>query len=334
MSHPHLLINLPPGFCRTPSLTSRFDRLSERFEVVRTSHDTAEQILPDLEIADAVLMWSWPVLDDALLDLAPALQFAAHLDISQRGARAALARRLPVSVGRAAFSPAVAEMALTLALTALRQVSTFHAQMRAGTEPWVASFPDEIDGRERQLSGRRVGIIGFGRIGRRFHELLAPFHCQVGVYDPYVPESGVTGAGATLMSLDELVATSEVLVLCAASNEGTRHVLGADQIAAIPKDAVLVNVARAALVDTDALVARLRQDDLTAVVDVFDTEPLPADHPLRLLPNALLTPHRAGGVMESVYRILDWLTDDLIAHFDGRPRSWALTESMVAALDA
>lgn len=334
MSHPRLLINLPPGFYRTPSLDSRFARLADHFDLVTTSHDTADQIAPDLRDARAVLMWSWPALDEALLDQAPLLEFAAHLDLSQRAARVALGRGLPISVARAAFSPAVAEMALALILDSLRRVSTYHAQMRAGTEPWVTSFPDDIDPRERQLTGRRVGILGFGRIGRRLHELLGPFQCDVAVYDPFVPDDVIRAAGATPLELDELVSSREVVVVAAASNEGTRHVLGASQVDALPAQAVLVNVARAALVDTEALVARLRRGDLVAALDVFDIEPLSPDHPLRMLPNALLTPHRAGGVMESVYRILDWLTDDLIAHFEGRPRAWALTEAMVPALDA
>lgn len=331
---PRILVNLPPGFYRTPASAAVLSRLDGIGEVRRRSHDTSEAIVDDLAWADAVLMWSWPKLLDPLLDAAPRLRFAGHLDLSQRAARVALNRGLPVSVSRAGFSPAVAEMALALILSALRKITDHQAAMRRGEEVWVASFPEDIDPLERQLTGRRVGIVGFGRIGRRLGELLSPFRVRLRITDPYLPAGVAAATGAIDSSLEELLADSEIVVLCAASNPGSKKLIGAPQIALLPKDAVLVNVARAALVDTDALVARLERGDLTACIDVFDREPLAADHPLRRLPNAYLTPHRAGGVMESVDRVLSWLVDDLEAHLAGRPRQHALTEAIIAALDA
>ncbi len=97
---------------------------------------------------------------------------------------------------------------------------------------------------------------------------------------------------------------------------------------------VLVNVARAVLVDTSALVERLKCGDLFAALDVFDKEPLELDSELRLLPNAYLTPHRAGGIMASVQRILNYLIDDIEAVISERPRQHALMESMLPSLDA
>ena len=136
------------------------------------------------------------------------------------------------------------------------------------------------------------------------------------------------------MSLEALVADAEVLVLCAATNAGSKHLLNAGHIAALPRGTVFVNVARAALVDGDALLARLSRGELYAALDVFDREPLEADSPLRGLPNVYLTPHRAGGVMSSVDRIVSYLTDDLRAHFGGGERAHALTENQLPMLDA
>ena len=330
----NLLVNLPGGFFRTAALAPHFARLDAFAQVRKTSHDTPEQIAADLAWADAVLMWSWPALLPELLDKAPRLKFAAQIDVSQRAARVALERGLPISVARSAFSPAVAEMALTLILASLRRTSVYHTQMRQGTESWVQSFPDDIDTRERELTGRSVGIIGFGRIGRRLAEFLAPFHCQVRIADPFVTAEAARAAGVQKVELDQLVSQSDIVVLCAAANAGTKHLLGQRELAALRPDAILINVARAALVDTDALVARLKKGDLYAAVDVFDKEPLPADHPLRQLPNAFLTPHRAGGLMASVERILTWLIDDMEAFLAGKERRYALTEAMVPALDA
>ena len=329
----NILVNLPPGFFTHPALTPIFTRLASFGDIRQTSHNTADEIRADLAWAEAVLMWGWPSYTPELLDAASRLRFAGHLDITQPSARLALARGLPVSVSRGGFSPAVAEMALGLILTLLRRTSDYHAQMRAGAEAWVNDFPTEIDPRERELTGRSVGIVGFGQVGRRLGELLGPFRCDLRIVDPFVPEAVLEAYRAKRVSLDEMLAHSDAVVLCAASNAGTSHLLGRREIEMLRPDAVLVNVARAALVDTDALAARLRRGDLSAALDVFDREPLDPASPLRALPNAYLTPHRAGGLIASTQRILSWLIDDMEAFLVGGERKYALTEAMLPSLD-
>jgi len=330
----NLLVNLPAAFFAEPRLAGVFARLEKSAVLRKTSHNTAAEIETDLAWADAVLMWSWPALTHELLDKAPRLKFAAQMGVSQAAARIALERKFPVSDAHRGWSPAVAEMALGLILSTLRKISLYHAAMRAGTEGWVRDFPIGVDPDERQLTGRPVGIVGFGAVGRRLAELLAPFQCPLRVHDPFLPNDLARQFRADKVPILELLEFSDVVVLCAACNPGTRHLLGPAEIAAFRKGAVFVNVARAALVDTEALLARLRLGDMYAAIDVFDKEPLAADAPLRALPNAFLTPHRAGGILASVERILGQLTDDLEAHLAGRPLQHALTEAMLPALDA
>jgi phosphoglycerate dehydrogenase-like enzyme len=329
-----ILVNLPEGFFTHPDLTAIFARLRRLGDVRCTSHNSADEIAPDLAWAEAVIMWSWPAYTTELLDGAPNLRYSGHIDITQRGARVALERGLPVSVSRHGFSPAVAEMALALILATLRRVSDHHASMRAGTETWVARFPTDIDPQERELAGRSVGLIGFGNVGRRLTRLLFPFGNTIRIYDPFVAAEALHSYDVERVQLREMLRESEVVVLCAASNADTKHLLGAAEIDLLRPHAVLVNVARAALVDTPALIARLERGDLYAALDVFDREPLEADSPLRSLPNAYLTPHRAGGIIASVQRNLTWLIDDLEAVFAGQERQYALTEAMLPSLDA
>lgn len=329
-----LLINLPPTFFTTPYLRAHFERLEGMADVRKTSHDTQEQIAPDLAWAEAVLMWAWPNLDDALLAQAPALRFVGQINTTQTTVRACLERGLAVSEVRHCWSPAVAEMALALILCGLRKVSDYHAAMRRAEEKWVEQFPADIDPLERELTGRPVGIVGFGGIGQRLAELLQPFRVTLRIYDPYLPEEVARRYGAQPVTLLELIRESDVVVLCAANTPGAEHLIGAREIATFRKDAVLVNVGRAMLVDMAALEERLRRGDLIAMLDVFDHEPLEADSPLRALPNAYLTPHRAGGVLGSVERALTMLTDDLEAFLDGRKRRYAVTEAMIPCFPA
>lgn len=331
---PNIIVNLPEGFFTSQPAAGLIQRLDALGTVRKRSHNRPEEILEDLAWADAVLMWSWPVLDDGLLSHARNLKAAAMLDISRAGAEAALKHGLPVSIGRSAFSPAVAEMALALLLSSLRRTSNFHHEMRLGSETWVSRFPDEIDPLERELTGLTVGIVGFGRIGQRLAELLAPFRCSILAVDPFVPEPCLVQFGAQRVSVSDAAQRADALVLCAASNDGTRQLLDRDIIFSLKKDAVLVNVARAALADTSALIERLERGDLMAAIDVFDEEPLPKDHPLRRLSNAFLTPHRGGGINASVVRILDFLISDLDGFLQGRPFKSPLTPSMISGLDA
>ncbi len=328
-----ILVNLPPDFFTQKELKPVFSRLRRLGRLRQRSHNTPEEIRADLAWAEAVLMWSWPSLSDEILAHARNLRFRGHLDISQEDARTALARGQTISLAKHAWSSAVAEMALTLALSLLRRVSDYHAAMRKGKEPWVRSLPGDINPLERQLTGRAAGIIGFGAIGQRLAELLSPFQCHLRVYDPFIPEKILRRHGAHKAALPDLLKKSDVIILCAASNPATRHLLGRREISAMRPNAIFVNVARAALVDTRALVQRLKRNDLFAAIDVFDKEPLQKSHPLRKLPNAYLTPHRAGGLIESVVRILTWLADDLEAFLCNKPLKHPLRENMIPALD-
>lgn len=334
MTNMNILVNLPPGFFSQAELAPTWERLSQMGTVRQTSHNTADEIRDDLAWANAIFMWSWPALTDDLLDAAPDLRFRGHIDISQGAARVALSRGVPVALSRGGFSPAVSEMALALILSTLRKVSDYHAQMRAGAEMWVQNFPTDIDPLERELTGRSVGIVGFGNVGRRLGELLQPFRPALRVYDPFVPGEVLQAHNAVRVELDEMLRDSDVVVLCAASNPGTAHLIGREQIDLLRPHALFINVARAALVDTQALVERLQRGDLSAAIDVFDSEPLARDAALRTLPNVYLTPHRAGGTMASVARTLNWLIDDFEAVLRGEQQKHALTERMLPSLDA
>ncbi|MFC0602502.1 hydroxyacid dehydrogenase [Streptomyces palmae] len=151
--------------------------------------------------------------------------------------------------------------------------------------------------------GRRVGIVGASRIGRRVIELMRPFDLEVAVYDPYLSVAEGRELGARVLPLDELVATSAVLSLHAPALPETRHLLDARRLALMPDGAALVNTARGALVDTPALTAELRTGRLSAVLDVTEPEPLPAGSPLYRLPNVLLTPHIAGALGTELERL-------------------------------
>jgi phosphoglycerate dehydrogenase-like enzyme len=188
----------------------------------------------------------------------------------------------------------VAEMALALVLALVRRLPEHTAAMRRGASPDNAAATSG-----ETLAGRRVGLVGFGRIGRAFARLVAPFGVDLAVYDPHVSASAVRALGGRRLALDPLLSRSSVVVLAAALTAETRAILDRRRLALLPDGAYLVNIARGALVDSQALVAECRRGRIRAALDVTDPlEPLPRRHVLRRLPNVLLTPHVAAGGIE------------------------------------
>ena len=163
-------------------------------------------------------------------------------------------------------------------------------------------------------------------------EFLALFRVTLRAYDPHLPAAVAARCGATLTDLPALMSGSDVVVLCAANTTEANALVSRELVNRLAPGALLVNVGRSMLVDMEALRERLERREIFAALDVFDPEPLEADSPFRRLENAWLTPHRAGGVLDSVRGILTMLADDFEAHLDGRPRQCALTTEQLHCL--
>lgn len=173
----------------------------------------------------------------------------------------------------------VAEHAMALTLAAARQVAPQHEALRKGQ--WL-----KLQGME--LRGKRFGIIGLGSIGKELARMASGFGFEVVAWS----RAGAEGPNWKNVPLDELLRTSDIVSLNLALNEKTRHFLNGERLAQLKPGAILINTARGALVDELALVEALKSGHVRhAALDVFETEPLPADNPLVTAPNVTLTAH-------------------------------------------
>jgi phosphoglycerate dehydrogenase-like enzyme len=214
----------------------------------------------------------------------------------------------------------VAEMALAFMLTLVRRIPDYATEMRNGV-----TRTNEYVSEGETMSGRRIGIVGFGRIGRAFAELLQPFGVEILVSDPY--------AKADSVQLDEVVSSCSVLVLCAALTPETRGMFDRRRLSLLRDGAYLINVARGGLIDMEALLNELRSGRITAALDVTDPlEPLPADHELRKLPNVILTPHIAAGGIEMRREIGTIAVEEVIRFAKGQPPLNRVTVEMLATM--
>jgi phosphoglycerate dehydrogenase-like enzyme len=270
-----------------------------------------------LEQAEVVLSgWGCPPLDALLLAQAPELRAIVHAAGGVKGhvTDACWDRGLLVSTAAGANAEPVAEYTLARILLANKAADRLANAYRTRRSPidLITEFPDAGN------LGKTVGIVGLSRIGKRVVELLEPFELRVVISDPYV-DGGV--------ELDELLATSDVVSLHAPSLPSTRHMLDARRLSLLRDGATLINTARGALIDQDALVTELVSGRIDAVIDVTEPEVLPADSPLYDLPNVVLTPHIAGALGVEVRRLGDSALDELERYARGEPFAHPVTRA-------
>lgn len=200
---------------------------------------------------------------------------------------------LGIQVGVIANYNAVAEFTLTLILAVMKNLPLYDTAVREGK--WSRFTM-------RELGGKSVGLVGFGRIGRRLAELLAGFHVTIYAYDPYMDEEAAKQRNVIPVSFDELLTRSEVISLHLPASKETEHMINAETISKMKDGAYLVNTSRGLLVDEKALYEALINGKLSgAALDVFEHEPVTEDNPLFKLKNNVLAPHVSALTYETNY---------------------------------
>jgi D-3-phosphoglycerate dehydrogenase len=295
----------------------------------------AERLIAGIGEVDALIVCHGsPLIDDAVLRAAPKLRLVGELEGDRFANRidvgACAARGVRVVDTTHGSSLPVAEWALGLVLVGLRNAGAHFRRLIA--DDYYSPWRDHSDPgwQMSELTGRRVGLIGLGHIGRRLVELLRPFSCDVWVADPYVPKEVALAAGVRLTSLDRVLADSDVTVCCAPLTPKTRRMIGAREIGLLRAGTVFVNVSRGAIVDPEALTARARQGDVRFALDVFDPEPIPADAEIRHLPNVFLSPHIASFSRECGPRFFSFMVDELARFFAGHETLYDITPRVLA----
>jgi phosphoglycerate dehydrogenase-like enzyme len=280
---------------------------------------TFDDVDPDRLASTEVLITGWgsPRIDGDVLDRAPALRAVLHAAGSVRGHVDPVCweRGILVTTAADANAQPVAEYAVAMIILSAKEVFRAQALYRRS---------QTLDHRSEFASvgcnGRRVGLVGASRIGRRVLELLAGFDLEIWLSDPYVDAHEASRLGVRLASLDDLLQACDVVSLHAPLLPSTRHLLDAGRLALMRDGATLVNTARGGLVDHDALVAELQAGRIRAVLDATDPhEPLAADSPLLGLENVVVTPHVAGALGNELYRLGTHALDNAVRLTESRP---------------
>lgn len=256
-------------------------------DVVDASGRSREELAEVLADADAVIVRSPTTVDEELLGAAPNLTVVGRAGVGVDNIDLEAATRHGVAVMNApgGNTRSTAELAFGLLLAAGRRIPEADRSVRAGR--WERSRLRGV-----QLHGKTLGVVGVGRIGGAVATRARAFGLEVVGHDPYLSEGRAEELGVELVELPELLRRSDFVTLHAPLTEETRGLVGAEALAAMKDDALLVNAARGGLVDERALAEALRSGEIGgAALDVYREEPLPEDHPLREAPDLVLTPH-------------------------------------------
>jgi phosphoglycerate dehydrogenase-like enzyme len=223
------------------------------------------------------------------------------------------ARGIVVShTGGAPSTAATAELALGLLLSAARHIP------RADASVHHRGFQRGVPAGQ-VLEGKTLGVIGLGKIGSKMARYGQALGMRVLAWSQNMTGEKAAAAGANLVDKATLLSESDAISLHLVLSDRTRDIIGAQDLARMKPGAILVNTSRGPLVDEAALVERLRTGKLIAALDVYAQEPLPADHPLRSLPNAVLTPHLGYCTREVYSQFYGDSIENVLAFLEGKP---------------
>ena len=227
-------------------------------------------------------------------------------------------RNIPVAIAPGGNATAVSELAILLMLAVYRNVIPLHEGVCHGK--WEK---EKYNDNSFVIRGKTVGLVGFGNIGAQVAQKVQAFGAQVIYYDvTRMVSDEELKTGVRYVDLDELLAQSDIVSLHLPLLESTRGMIDRRAIARMKRNAVLINTARGEIVDSDALAMALRSGKLLgAGLDVFDTEPLAPDSPLRGLDNIVFTPHTGGNTCDINGDMVDICVNNILAISEGRPLS-------------
>ena len=282
----------------------------------RCLHDGDEAAL--LARADALIAGHYPIVDDGLLNVAPRLKVVQRQGVGYDtvDTDALVHRGIPLAITAGPGTAEVAEHAVMLMLAVLRDLPRSHEATVGGRWPHVHARTSS-----RSLRGRRVGIVGAGRIARAVATRVAAFEATCRYWSRGALDRPTERAlGLQWMEPDDLFAWADILTLHVPAVPGeTMGLIGKQELQLLGNDGILVNTARGSLVDEDALVAALHSGGIAgAGLDVFVDEPLAAASSVASAPNVVLTPHHAGGTADADEKKLAFVLANLDAFRRGR----------------
>ncbi|MDK2984202.1 MAG: D-3-phosphoglycerate dehydrogenase / 2-oxoglutarate reductase [Thermococcaceae archaeon] len=267
-------------------------------EVIYEEYPDQDKLKELVKDVSAIIVRSKPKVTKEIIDAAPNLKVIARAGVGLDNIDVEYAKSKGIEVvnAPAASSRSVAELAIALMFAVARKVAFADRKMREGV--WAKK---QCMGFE--LEGKTLGVIGFGRIGYTVAKIASAIGMKILLYDTAKEEERAKEVGGKFVELEELLRNSDIVTIHVPLLESTYHLINEERLKLMKPTAILINTARGAVVDTNALVKALQEGWIAgAGLDVFEEEPLPKDHPLTKLDNVVLTPHIGASTVEAQER--------------------------------
>ncbi len=278
------------------------------------NEDDAARQLADFDIV--LSMRERTPLPASLIDRLPKLRMLGMTGARNASldAAACTARGVVVcsTTGGGNSEAATAELALGLLIAAARAIPAGDANIRAG------KFQEGVPV-GHALAGKTMGVIGLGRLGSHMARYCRALNMNLLAWSQNMTPEKAQAAGATMVPKEELLSRSDAVSIHLVLSDRTRGLIGAADIARMKPGAILVNTSRGPIVDEKALIEAVQARRIVAALDVFDREPLPANHLLRTAPNVVMTPHLGYGVQETWQGFYPQSLENALAFLDGKP---------------
>lgn len=323
---------------------SGLEALSRHMEIVHEDWRQSKHIYLDAatlaekirtEGADVLIVEADFVLDEAIEQTHLRLIGSCRGDPNNIALAKATEKRIPVLFTPARNADAVADLTLGFMLALLRNIYTVNHGLKSGALTFT-SIADYLTAYERyggfELGGRLVGVIGFGAIGRRVVARCRAFGAPILVHDPFVAAADIAAAGAEPVELDDLMRRADIVTLHCPDTADNRGLISAARIRAMKPGGYFLNLARAAVVDDDALYEALRSGHLAGgAFDVFAEEPVRTDNRFVRLDNVLVTPHLGGATRDVVEHQTRSMVVDVLAWIEGRRPRYVANPQVLAS---
>ena len=293
-----------------------YEKLNARADVtfLRERLDGSDQIVQRLREFDIVLLMRERTRFSAKeYSQLPNLKFISqtgrttvHLDLP-----AATERNIAISGTPGESGATTKELTIGLILALLRKIPQVNARMRQESWPAIAGI---------MLEGKTVGVLGLGRIGKEVARIMKAFNTRVLGWSRTLTPERAAEVGAESVSLETLLKQSDIISMHVHFSPQTVDLIGAKEIGLMKRGAFLVNTGRGPLINEQAMIQALQSGQLGGVgLDVYDIEPLPMDHPLRRLDNAILMSHRGYATVEILRERYEQAMNNILAYLDGKP---------------
>ena len=276
--------------------------------------DTPEKLRRRLGDADCILlMRERTYLQEKEISVLPNLKFISqtgrtsrHLDLASATRRGIAVAGTPTDTGTS-----TKELTVGLILSLMRKIPQVNQRMREEAWPPITG---------QLLEGKTVGVLGFGRIGKEVARIMTAFNTRVLAYSRTLTTEDAAQAGAECVTIETLLRESDVVTIHIPLNSNTRGMIGEKELGMMKRGAMLVNTARGAIVSETAMIKALESGQFGGVgLDVFDTEPLPMEHPLRRYDNVILLSHRGYATVEVLRERYEQAMENILAFMDGKP---------------